>query len=172
MWFFSGNCLMRGCFCWSRHVVLSWRQSGKRPCDVLLEQMLERTHDVWKGYKYNPTVWHWFALPFFAGQHLLWRCRKKCMEELLVIFQWLPVAPTDSSQLAEPRGFFWIELTLLIHEWCLWGDQAMAADLCELNCWYPDNADWIHHKELFLNRSTSSFALLTLAFHSLWWLVG
>jgi hypothetical protein len=24
-------------------------------CDVLLEQTLERTHDVWKGYKYNPT---------------------------------------------------------------------------------------------------------------------
>ena len=29
--------------------------------------------------------------------------------------------------------------------------------------------DWIHPKELFLNRSTSSFALLTFPFHSLWW---
>jgi hypothetical protein len=38
--------------------------------------MLERTHDVWKENKFNPTVtrqwtmlWHWFALQLFAGHH-------------------------------------------------------------------------------------------------------
>lgn len=36
-WYFSGN------------------QPGKRTCDVLLVGMLERTCDVWKGFKYNPT---------------------------------------------------------------------------------------------------------------------
>ena len=32
-----------------------WKLLGKEPCDVLLVQMPERTRDVWKGYKYNPT---------------------------------------------------------------------------------------------------------------------
>jgi hypothetical protein len=49
----------------------------------------------------------------------------------------------------------------------LWVEQATAADSCELNCWFPDNIDWICSKELFLNRSTFSFALLTFPFHSL-----
>lgn len=51
-----------------------------------------------------------------------------------------------------------------------WEPVAMAADLCELNRWYPNNRDWNCPKELFLNRCTSSFALLT--FLSLWWVVG
>jgi hypothetical protein len=51
----------------------------------------------------------------------------------------------------------------------LWIDW--TADSCELNCWYPDNTDWIHSKELFLNMSTP-FALLTFPFHYLWWVVG
>jgi hypothetical protein len=37
MWCFSGSCLKKGAY------------------NVLLEQMLERACDVWKGYKYNPT---------------------------------------------------------------------------------------------------------------------
>jgi hypothetical protein len=45
-------------------------------------------------------------------------------------------------------------------------------DLCELNCGYPDNADWICcYAELFLNRHTSVFALLTFPFHYLWCMV-
>jgi len=47
-----------------------------------------------------------------------------------------------------------------IYKWI----ELPAADSCELNCLYPENADWIHRKELFLNRSTSSFALLTFSF--------
>ena len=46
---------MEGCFAKNRHVAAFWKQPGKRACDVLLELMLEKTHDVWKGYKYNPT---------------------------------------------------------------------------------------------------------------------
>jgi hypothetical protein len=30
--------------------------------------------------------------------------------------------------------FFWNELLLLIHEWCLQVDEAVIADSCELNC--------------------------------------
>ena len=87
MWCFSGNRLLRECFAENRHVVFFWKLPGKRACDVLLEQMLERTHDVWKGYKYNPTdsgpccvtlIWHatlcWFSLGFAdAGLHW-WLC--------------------------------------------------------------------------------------------------
>jgi len=53
-------------------------------------------------------------------------------EELLLIFRLLPSTSADSDQLAEPRGFFWRELLLLICEWCLQGDLATADE--ELNC--------------------------------------
>jgi hypothetical protein len=46
---------MGGCFAEKRHVVFFRRQPGKGACDVLLEWVLERTHDFWKGYKYNST---------------------------------------------------------------------------------------------------------------------
>jgi hypothetical protein len=36
-------------------VVFFWKLPGKGECDVLLEQTLERTCDVGKEYKYNPT---------------------------------------------------------------------------------------------------------------------
>jgi hypothetical protein len=36
-------------------MVLFWKLPGKKAWDVLLEQMLERTRDVWEGYKDNPT---------------------------------------------------------------------------------------------------------------------
>jgi hypothetical protein len=76
---------MGGCFPENRHVVFFLKFPGKRACDVLLEWTFERTHDVWKGYKHNPTdsgpccvalvglatlcwsslstLWHWLALP-------------------------------------------------------------------------------------------------------------
>jgi hypothetical protein len=36
-------------------MVFFWKLLGKRACDVLLDWTLERTCDIWKGYKYNPT---------------------------------------------------------------------------------------------------------------------
>jgi hypothetical protein len=36
-------------------MMFSWKLFRKRACDVLLEWMLERTCDVHKEYKYNPT---------------------------------------------------------------------------------------------------------------------
>jgi hypothetical protein len=86
---FSGNCLMRGYFCWSRlmgrcfaenrHITFFWKLPGKRACNALLEQMLGRTFDVWKEYKYNPTdtVWYRFPLSFFADHHLSWLWRER-----------------------------------------------------------------------------------------------
>ena len=46
--------LMGGCFAKNRHIMFFWSQPGKRDHDVLLEQTLERTRDVWKGYKCGP----------------------------------------------------------------------------------------------------------------------
>ena len=56
------------------HMMFSWKLSGERVCDVLLEWTLERAHYVCKGYKYNPTegkrmILHWFTLQCFAGLH-------------------------------------------------------------------------------------------------------
>lgn len=93
----------------------------------------------------------------FADTDLYWRCcmvlvclathclswlhREKCTKELLVVvFQQLLAAFMTSGQLAEPHGFFWIKLSLLIHEWCLWVDRAPAAAAApyELNWQYPE----------------------------------
>ena len=46
---------MGGCFSENRHVVFLWKLPGKEARDDLLEGMLERTHDVWKGYKNCPS---------------------------------------------------------------------------------------------------------------------
>jgi hypothetical protein len=54
---------MRGCFAEAdmretvgTDVVFCWKLSCERASDVLLEQTLERTHDVWKEYIYNQTA--------------------------------------------------------------------------------------------------------------------
>jgi hypothetical protein len=62
----SGNDLTRGCFAeadtWEDVLLRTdtcyfffWKLPGKGAHDVLLERMFERAHDVWKGYKCNPT---------------------------------------------------------------------------------------------------------------------
>jgi hypothetical protein len=114
----------------------------------------------------DDVVWYWFALSFFAGHHwavlplvftevsvfvlsffvvhhLQRLYREKCTKELLVVFWWLLAAFTDLGQLAEPPGFVWLEPLLLICKRCLQMDQATTAGLYELNCWHPDNTDWI-----------------------------
>ena len=52
---FFRNRHMRGCFAENRCVGFFWKQPRKMTCDVLVEQMLERTCDDLKGYKYDPT---------------------------------------------------------------------------------------------------------------------
>lgn len=46
----------------------------------------------------------------------------------------------------------------------------LALLIC-VNCWYPDNTHWILSKELFLNKSTSSIALLIFPFQYLRWVM-
>ena len=41
-------------FAEKQHIVFFWKLPRKGACDVLLMWMLERTCDVWKGYKNNP----------------------------------------------------------------------------------------------------------------------
>jgi hypothetical protein len=115
----------------------------------------------------NPGL-YWYTIPFFAAHHLSWLPREKCLQRssggvLATSYHFCGLGPCS---------FFWINLPLLIHECCLRVDQATTADSCELNCWYPDNADWIFSKEIFLNRSIFFFALLIFPFHYLWWMVG
>ena len=84
--FFSGNCLMRGCFAWSRHMggcsaenrhmVFFWKLSGKRAYDAFA-----RT-DTWENMwciniTQKPVEDAWFVLPFFAGHCLSWLHREK-----------------------------------------------------------------------------------------------
>ena len=67
-----------------------------------------------------------------------------------------------SGWLAEPCSFFWIERLWLTHECCLWVDQATAADLCEVNCWFLDNTDW-----LCFTKTISKYARILLCPHYL-----
>jgi hypothetical protein len=79
--------------------------------------------------------------------------------------------PWTQANWQESQDCFWIKLPLLTHELCLLGDQTTRANLCELNCSHPDKADWFGQKELFLNRSTPTFAPLSFPFHYLWYVV-
>jgi hypothetical protein len=91
-------------------------------------------------------------LALYADHLLSWLCCPLCWSSFVMTLlrktrQRLPpflALPKDTEWLAEPSGFFWNKLLLLIHEWCLRVGQAPAADLCELNCWYPDNKGWDH----------------------------
>ena len=85
-------------------------------------------------------LWHWFALPLFAGLHwtllmlsssddalalvnlaflanlhVSWFCRKKCTKEFVIFWQLYRL-----TEIGKSHGFFWIKLLLLICEWCLW----------------------------------------------------
>jgi len=91
------------------------------------------------------------CLAFFWELH-----RKKCTKVSLVIFLWL----LASIWLVEPCR---TKLLLLIHEWCLQVDRATTVDAGVLECGHPEFKDASLPKELFLNRSTSPFALLTLS---------
>jgi hypothetical protein len=86
----------------------------------------------------------------------------------VVVWQ-LFATSTDLGWLAEPISFFWTVLLLLIHElemdWLANSDfcwtKLLISWQCRLNC----------SKEVFLNRSTSCFTLLTFPFHY-YWVVG
>ena len=43
------------CFADNRHIIFFLKLPGNRAGDVLLEWMLEKTCDVWKGCESNPT---------------------------------------------------------------------------------------------------------------------
>jgi hypothetical protein len=46
---------MGGCFAEIRHMLFFFMLPSKRAGDVFVEHMFDRTHDIWKGYRYNPT---------------------------------------------------------------------------------------------------------------------
>lgn len=171
---------------------------GKRACDALLERT-DSWENVWcleRDKHPTNSGQHCVALVFlatlcwpllgFAGTGLLWLCCVALVHLATLcwsLFVWLHRERethqrssggvlVDLVWLAEFCSFFWINLLLLTHEWCLRVDWAASAGSSELNCWYPDIEGRIRTKELLLNRSTPSFALLTFLFHYLWWAVG
>ena len=116
------------------------------------------------------TLWHWFMLPSALTIICHDFIERNAPKNFWYSSGFLELPQTRVIRRA--LWFYWIELPLLICEWCLQVDWASTADSCELICWYPDIEDWNHPKELFLNGSTSSFALLTFPFYYLWWVVG
>jgi hypothetical protein len=70
-----------------------------------------------------------------------------------------------------PCCFFWVELLLLIHEWCLQVDWATTANSYELNCWCSDNKDCNRLQRTIFKQIHTPFALLTFSFYYFWWVV-
>ena len=156
MWGFSGHwtlsygkrfCWGRhfgGCFAEKGHMVFFWMLPGKRAWDVLLEQTLEKTRDVWKGYKYNPadsgqqcgigSPCH--SLLGFAATDLHWRLwlLKPIGRAWRFLLDWTAVDDSCVNGVYE-----WTELPLLI---CV----NQTADILTTQI-------GISPKELFLNRS-------------------
>jgi hypothetical protein len=72
-------------------------------------------------------------------------------------FWLLWITPADSEELG---SFYWIMPPQLI---CFW-----YSDTTELDCWYPDSGDWIHTKDLLLNRSTSPCSIYCIFSPTFW----
>lgn len=72
--FFSGNCVMRGCFAENRHVIVFWNLPGERACNVSLDWTLKRTYDVWKVCKYNSTHSEQYSGISSGSQGFIWLC--------------------------------------------------------------------------------------------------
>lgn len=167
--------LMSDCFAKMRRLVVFWKLPVKGTCDVLLGQVLKRACDVREGDKYNPTgSGHCCALvhlAFFTDHGLSWLCRDKHTTKLFLIFRWLLATSADSDWLArlEVSSAWTAVADLWVVDASGW---SYSADLCDLNYWDPDYKDWNRPKELFPNRSTSPYALLTFPSHDPWWVVG
>ena len=44
-----------GCFAKNKHMAFFWNLPLNEAFDVLVEQTIVRSHDVWEGHKYSPT---------------------------------------------------------------------------------------------------------------------
>jgi hypothetical protein len=156
---------VRGCLCWSKHVggcfgFLTCGSGYVNTCGFKISLGGIR---MWRAVAQGPLL-----CP------LLWLHREKYTKGLLVMFCWggfllLQNTGTDWQSLMVSSGLN-SDCWFVNGVWKM--DQTTTADLGELYCWYPDTADWIHPKELFLQKSTSSFALLAFPFHYLWWVMG
>ena len=177
MWFFFWNWLMRGWFAGAdtlgvlfvenRHVVLFWKLPGTRVCDAFLVQMLERAYNAWNGNSTTDSGGHcgidflWaFLILFFTDDtvalvHLAFFTDQMYQRTFHAV---------DSCLLGLLTEILLVSCGLNYHCWfmnsvCEWIELPKAADLCELNCWCPDNKYWNCPKELFLNMFTSHFVL-------------
>lgn len=172
MWCFTGSCLKTGCFpeaaMWeevfdeNRHIVFFWKLSNELKCDILLEYFLERTHEVLKEYKYNPTdsrdALELFDFAFFTAFHLSCICREKNTKELQwwsACFFQLHYNHTDCHSLMVSSGFshcYWLVFGILVEETTYKED---------LNCLKD-----------YSSTGPKPNLLLAIFFPYLWWVVG
>ena len=108
---------------------------------------------------------------FRANWMSAWNTKDKHTTKLFLIFRWLLATSADSDWLArlEVSSAWTAVADLWVVDASGW---SYSADLCDLNYWDPDYKDWNRPKELFPNRSTSPYALLTFPSHDPWWVVG
>ena len=140
-WRFSGSSSER-MFCWSRHV---------RGC-VMFGKRLRRTQQTEQGSCIGSPCNTLLSSPIFACYDSVERHEPKYFSWYSGCF--LPLLQTCADS-AEPWGFFWIKLMLLLLLICVWRFG--------LDRWYPDNEDCYHPKELPLNRSPKSKPTLILS---------
>ena len=148
-----------GCFAENRHIVFLWKLSGKEHVMFCWGRCLEGQVTFGKAINIAQQTVDDAAralahLAFLADRRLLWLCKEKCTKEFPVTSCHFCVG---SGWLAEPFRLSWIELLILTH-------VSWAAGILTTETGFAP-------KELFLNSSTSSFALITFPFYYIWWVV-
>ena len=155
---FSENYLMRGCFCWCRHVFcfekwpvwFFWKLPGKGACDVLLDQMLDMcSHDTWEGYKYNSTDNGWSCVVLAHGNTLCWSPLHFAALFDQVVYYWFTLPSLlitiwqDFVERNAPRNFWWCPSSFLLLLGIQTNCQSLAVSCSELRLMIHELSLWV-----------------------------
>jgi hypothetical protein len=119
------------------HVMLFWKLSGERPCDVLLEQILERTQVLWNEYKYNPTdsgqcpdiglpCWSSLGFSSWCSMTMLWHLFTLLS---LLIFTCVIICRNT------PKNFWWCSSSFVLLWWNPANWQSLTVSYKSSCCW-------------------------------------
>ena len=133
---------MGGCLAENRHVVFLWKLPGKGAWDVWLEQTLERTRDVYKGYKYNPTDSGWHC-GIGSSCHSLLIFANSAVWYYFASPSLLIIVHCDFVERNTPKNFLWYSSGFSLSLGPDW-QNLMASSGLNCHCWFV-NGDfkWI-----------------------------
>ena len=127
-----------------------WKLPGKRACGVLLEWMLQRTLDVWKGLKHHLKVDNIVAL-VCLGVLLVFDGLCWCWSSLMMLWHWFTLPSSliiichDFIERNTPKNVWWYSggFLLLLKTWA--DCQSLLASFgSNFHCWCMNGiCEWI-----------------------------